>query len=131
MTEFNEPLLSWVLLVARCCLAAIFIVSGIHKGAWYPKAVEEWRQVGVPGFTLPLTILLHIAGSLALISGLYAREVAIVLAVFVLMATILVHNFWAMKGVEKLIHSRAALANLGVIGGLMLLAAVGPGNLIL
>ena len=130
MPEINEPYYSVVLLVARCCLAAIFVVSGIHKSVWYSKAVDEWKQACVPQFTLPLTILLHIAGSLALITGLYVSEVAITLAVFVLMATILVHNFWAMNGVEKLIHSRAALANLAVTGGLLLLAAVGPGELV-
>ncbi len=131
MIEFSEPYLSGVLLVARCCLAAVFLVSGIHKACWHSKAVEEWRLAEAPRYTLPPTIILHIAGSLALISGWHAREAAFALAVFTLLATIKVHHFWTMQGEEKLIRSRTALANLGVIGGLLILAAVGPGHFIL
>ena len=53
------------------------------------------------------------------------------LAVFTVVATVKVHHFWNMTGDDVLLHSRIALTNLAVIGGLLLLAAVGPGKLIM
>ena len=120
---------SFVLLLVRCCLAAPFLVSGIHKAGWYSKALEEWRHARVPAFTLPLTIALHLVGSAALITGLYAQPAALALAVFTLIATLRVHTFWNMQGNERLGRSRAAVGNVAIIGGLLLLWLVGPGNL--
>jgi putative oxidoreductase len=130
LQNLAEPYTSVLILIARCCLAMLFLVSGVHKAMWYSKAVDEWNRCGVPRFTLPPTIFLHIVGSIAMITGLYAREAALALAVFLLLATIKVHHFWTMQGEERLNRSRTAMANLGVLGGLLLIAAVGPGQLI-
>ncbi|NIO40692.1 MAG: DoxX family membrane protein, partial [Burkholderiales bacterium] len=73
-----------MILTARLCLAAVFLVSGIHKGIWYEKAVEEFKDAGVPaiGFFLPLTIALHLVAPLALVLGVFVREAALALALF-------------------------------------------------
>ena len=43
MISIEEPLASWILLVARVCLASVFLVSGVHKAVWYKKAVAEFN----------------------------------------------------------------------------------------
>jgi len=133
MIQIEEPLVSWMILAARLCLAGVYLVSGVHKVILYSKAVAEFHGAGVPviHFFLPLTIALHLLAPMALISGVYAREAALGLAVFTVVATAQVHRFWRMNGTERLDHSRIALAHLAVIGGLILLAAVGPGRLVL
>ena len=133
MLQLEEPLISWLILVARCCLAAVFLVSGIHKARYYDKALAEFRGAGVPvvGLFLPLTIALHLLASAGLVSGIYAREAALALALFTIVATLKVHCFWRMVGAERLNRSRVAMAHLAVVGGLILLAAVGPGSLTL
>ena len=124
---------SWVILFARVSLATVFLVSGIHKALWYEKAALEFRDAGIPflQFFLPATIVLHLAASLALIFGIFVRESALVLALFTVVATLKVHCFWRMSGAERLNRSRVALAHLAVVGGLLLLAVVGPGDLVL
>lgn len=129
----HEPWLSMLILIARTCLAMVFLVSGIHKGIYFSKAVEEFRQAGIPFLyiSLPGTIVLHVVASLGLITGIFFQESAIALAIFTLIATIKVHDFWNRSGKDRLDQSRIALDHLGIIGGLILLAAVGPGKLAL
>ena len=128
--EIQEPQLTFVILVARFCLGMVFLVSGVHKALWFSFAVKEFKQARLPkpGFFAFCTIILHIVAPLALIAGVLVFESALALALFTLLATIRVHDFWNKDGIEKLIASRVALSNLAIIGGLILLAVSGlPG----
>lgn len=120
-----------MILVARLCLAAVFLVSAIHKAIWYHASMEEFSNAGLRPVWLFVwtTTALHLFGSLALIGGIYVAEAALALAVFTLLATLQVHCFWRMEGRQRLERSRIAMANLAIVGGLILLAAVGPGRL--
>jgi putative oxidoreductase len=122
---------SWLLLVGRIALASVFLVSGIHKAFWYPKAVEEFKFDRIPWIplALPATIVLHLLGSICLIVGYQTQIAALLLAVFTALATLKVHAFWRLPEAEQLVRSRVANANLGVVGGLLVLAAAGPGIL--
>lgn len=126
----QEPWLSLMLLIGRVCLAMVFLVSGVHKGIYYSKAIDEFRQDRIPFIpvTLPGTIGLHLAASLGLITGLFVQECAIALALFTLIATFKVHGYWKFSGNERLNHSRIMLDHVGIIGGLIIVAVVGPGS---
>ena len=125
----DPPTAAWVLLAARLLIAFVFLVSGIHKAIWYQKAVEEFTVDGVPliSISLPATILLHLGGAICLILGVYTELAALLLAIHTAVATYMVHGFWRLEGIERLIRSRVFSANLGVIGGLLYIAALGPG----
>jgi len=129
----EEPLFSWFLLVGRVFLSLIYLVSGLHKGIYFQQAVAEFQEARVP-FTriaVVLTVVLHVVAALCLIIGVFVREVAMVLAIFTIVANWRVHDFWNLRdGPERLLQSRFALAHLAVVGGLLLLAAIGPGRLV-
>ena len=131
----SDPALSVFLLLIRLCLGTVYLVSGLHKGIWFGKAMQEFRDAGVQGVWVPLavmvTVVLHIAGALCLFTGIYAREASAVLCLFTIVATIQVHDFWNREGQDKLIQSRIALEHLAIIGGLALFVVIGPGNLVL
>jgi putative oxidoreductase len=129
----DPPTAAWVLLAARILIAFVFLVSGIHKAIWYQKAVEEFTVDGVPlvSISLPGTILLHISGAVCLILGVFTELAALSLAAHTAVATFMVHGFWRHEGIERLIRSRIFSANLGVLGGLLYIAALGPGAIAL
>jgi putative oxidoreductase len=130
---FDEPWLSWLLLAGRVMLALVFLVSGVHKGIWFGKAVREFQEARVPFlyFFLIGTIILHLIAPLLIMAGRLVTVSALALAVFTAAATVKVHHFWDMRGDDVLLHSRIALTNLAVLGGLLLLAGAGPGRLVL
>lgn len=126
----QEPVFSILVLVARIFLSAVFLVSGIHKMIWYTKAVDEFREAGVPliQLSLPATIALHIVASICILCGIYTQEAVLGLAVFTVLATLWVFPFWQHTGPARLEQSRVAMANLGLVGGLLMLAVSGPGR---
>ncbi len=109
-------------------LAAIILIISA-----YPASAQDNKPEVIPliAVTLPATIALHLVGSACLILGLFTTEAALILAAFTLLATERAHGFWRHSGKERLDRSRNALANLGVIGGLLILAVTGSGDLAL
>ena len=126
----DEPASSFLIFSARICLALVFLVSAIHKGIWYQKAVAEFQHDNIPAIwlTLPGTIGLHLIASMCLILGYQTREAALALAIFTVLATLKVHAWWRLPVDEQLGRSRIFTGNLAIIGGLLLLVAVGGGD---
>ena len=127
----DDTIIPILMLASRVCLASVFLVSGLHKAIWYQKAVLEFQRDRIPAISLilPGTIALHLVGSICLIVGYQTREAALALAIFTAVATLKVHAYWRLPEDQQLGRSRIATANLAIIGGLLLLAAVGPGPL--
>jgi uncharacterized membrane protein YphA (DoxX/SURF4 family) len=128
----SESLASWLYLAGRIVLAAVLLVSAVHKAVWYGRAVEEFQHAGIPliPIALPVTIVLHTFAPVAIIAGVYVVEAALALSVFTVVATVKVHNFWAMQGEQRLVISRVAMANFAVAGGLLVVAAIASGKLL-
>ncbi len=125
-----EPTSSFIIFLARVCLALVFLVSGIHKAIWYKKAVAEFQRDDIPaiGLILPATIGLHLIASTCLIIGYLTREAALALAIFTVVATLKVHAYWRLPEESQLGRSRIFTANLAIVGGLLMLVAVGGGD---
>ncbi len=128
----EAPWFSWCFLVGRILLALVYLVGGIHKGIWYQKALVEFQTARVPFVRVAVigTVVLHIAAPVCLILGVFVRESALALAVFTALATFKAHDFWNLSGANRLDQSRIAMAHLAIIGGLLLLAAAGPGRFV-
>jgi putative oxidoreductase len=118
-------------LLARLLMAALFLPAGISKIGGFAGTAGYIGSVGLP---LPevgaaLAIAIEVIAPILLIIGFYTRQAALVLAVFTLAATVLFHNYWAMPAEQQFMQSLMFFKNVGVVGGLLAIAAFGAGKL--
>lgn len=119
-------------LIARTLLTSPFWVSGLLKIFDFPAALGEAAHFGLqpaPLFAL-IVIVLQIVGSLAVILNRWTWSGAGALGVFTGLATLVGHAFWTIPDPAARFHDmNAFLANLGLIGGLVLAAVLSrPGR---
>ena len=129
----------------RVLLAVLFIVSGASKlfdvtattqmisdKIAIPAMVATYTSQleGITG--MPMAQMLAIAaGVLELLGGLLialnfgARFFAILLILFVIVATFYFHDFWNQTGPDARNNMISALKNLSIIGGLFIVAGLG------
>ena len=112
------------LLSGRAMLAVVFIMAGFSKlGAGYAGTQAYMESAGLPGLLLPVVVALEILGGIAILVGFQTRAVALMLAGFTLMASLLFHSDFSQQ-MQMILFMK----NIGLIGGFMLLAAKGPGD---
>ena len=64
-----------------------------------------------------------------LIVGWQARWVALALAGFTAVATVLFHNYWAMPAEQQMVQQLMFMKNLSIVGGLLMVFAFGAGRI--
>ncbi len=122
----------YVALLARLLVCVIFLLSGINKATNWSGTEAYMTAHGLntaTGVLLAGAIVVEVLGGLALLVGFEVRWVALVLFLYLIPATLLFHNFWALEGMarqEQMVHF---LKNLAILGGLLDLSVVGAGAL--
>jgi len=113
----------------RLLLASLFLPAGIGKITGFAGTVGFIASVGLPFPALAalLALTLEIVGSIALIIGVGARPAAIALALFTLVASFFFHPYWAVPADQQFVTQLLFFKNIGVVGGLLMLAASGAG----
>ena len=87
-------------LIARLCLAAVFLYSGVDKLWHWRSSIEEVRGDGLPwpaAFT-GATVFTQLVGGCLVATGFFAWLGALVLAGFTAAATVVGHRFWLRRG---------------------------------
>ena len=124
-----DSLRSPLAVVGRFLLALMFVMAGFSKIAGFAGTVGYIQSKGLPAAQVlaALTVVLEIGGGLMLMAGFHARWAALALALFTLLASVLFHNFWAMPAEQQMMQQLMFMKNLSVVGGLLLVAALGAG----
>jgi transmembrane protein len=120
-------LLKWVPVAGSIILTAPFWWSGVSKLLDFGSAKAELRSMGLPSPALAaaIVVIVQLGGSGLVISGRAVWIGASILASFTLVASLIGHPFWiAPKGMERTHHLNALLANLGLVGGLVLTVVI-------
>ncbi|WP_342593275.1 DoxX family protein [Ramlibacter agri] len=125
---------SKILVIAgRILIAALFLPAALGKLANFAGTTGMIASKGLPlpAVAAALVIALELGASLSLLAGFRTRWAAIALALFTVAAGLLFHDFWAAPAAAAMGQQQAFFKNLGIAGGLLLFAALGPGPLTL
>ena len=130
--------------LGRIFIPIVFLVSGIQKvmnigeiaqmlaanGVPIPDEIVPYLSYlgGIPKYEALgyLIAAIEIICGLMVIVGLKARWAALILAVFTACTIIFVYPFWE-GGADQIASRTEALHNLSIMGGLLLIVAVGAG----
>jgi putative oxidoreductase len=117
-------------LIGRILIAAIFLVSGIAKLTDTSGTVAHMEAQGLPSAHVLAIIagIAEVAGALSLIFGCLARLGAIGLFVYLVITTLIFHDFWNLAGPDRLAQMVDFMKNLSILGGLSLVVAYGAGR---
>lgn len=124
-TNTAAPAVDALALTGRILLAVIFLLSGLGKLADPAGTAAYVASAGLPAPVLAAwgAAILETVGGIALIAGFRTRIVALALAGFSVIAAVFFHAQFADQ--NQMIHF---LKNLAIAGGLLQLAAFGPGR---
>jgi len=117
--------------IGRIIIGLFFLSSGIEKLIGEPGAIQEMIRQGFPfavGWYWATAVFETVLGA-ALVLGILIGWTAVLLALFTLATALTIHTWWdnpvgSMARMSNLINFEK---NFAIIGGLLALAALGPG----
>jgi putative oxidoreductase len=116
--------------LGRLMLAAIFLLSAAGKLADFNGTAGMMASKGIPAAPVMLVgaIAFEIAGGLSILLGYRPRIGAVLLLVFLVLASYYFHDFWKIgdpkQKQDQMIHF---LKNLAIMGAMVLIIAEGTG----
>jgi putative oxidoreductase len=116
-------------LVARLLMSAIFIVFGLRKALAFAGTAGYFAKLGFPApeAMVVLSIIIEIGGGILLAIGFKTRWVAWLLTLFVVIGTLMAHRYWEFDAAQYANQMTHFFKNLCILGGLLMVAAYGPG----
>ena len=109
-----------------------YFLNSVQQNVWVEeqRAVHRYPAFYESDFELDelAALVINWAGALCLISGFQARIAGLVMAIYLTAVTLIFHKYWIianeMSRATMFMHFQK---NLGIIGGLLMGAALGPG----
>lgn len=105
-----------LLALSRVMAVGLFFVSGLSKIPGYQHNLDQMLQNGVPGFFLPLVILLEVGGGIAIAAGFLTRFTSVFMCVFSVLAGFLFYQGYSYE------HLIVWLKNISCAAGFLMLA---------
>jgi putative oxidoreductase len=118
--------------IARVFISGIFVQGALGKITGWSGQASYMQSHQVPAQLIPtmlgIALLIEAAGVLCLILGWQTRVAAFVMFLYLGVVSVLLHNFWAVHGSSAGGMQTQFLKNLGLMGGLLMIASFGPGR---
>jgi len=127
---FNAQTQNLFSLLGRALIALLFIPAGFAKIGGFAGTAGYIASKGIP---LPevgaaIAIVVELGLGLMLLVGWQTRWAALGIAFFTFVITFIFHNFWGVPAEQVMAQQQAFFKNLAVVGGLLAIAASGPGG---
>jgi putative oxidoreductase len=121
-----------ICLLGRILIGGIFVQSGFQKLMGLDAFAAGLARNGIPGaiaqVLAPIGAAVEFVGGLAIVFGLMTRYAAVLMIVFVIVATLISHRFWALQGAERRTQAVQFAKNAAIIGGFLFVFATGAGR---
>jgi putative oxidoreductase len=117
-----------IVVIGRLLFSLIFILSGFSH--FSDQAIEHAASKGVPfaSFAVPFAGMLAIVGGLSIALGWMARVGAVLIILFLIPVTAMMHDFWTLTDPMMRITQRIMfMKNISMLGGAILIAWFGAG----
>jgi putative oxidoreductase len=131
-TAQTSGLDEFILLLGRILLGWLFVFDGFWKIVDLGPFSAGLARDGVPflPITAPVAVAVEFLGGLAVLIGFQLRYTTLIMALFVVVASLIRHRYWEFPDPG----ARAAQVfnfyrNVSIIGGLLILRVAGPGRL--
>ncbi|MGF6905114.1 NAD(P)H:quinone oxidoreductase type IV [Paraburkholderia sp. GAS348] len=118
------------LLVSRVLMMVLFLLFGWQKLTGFSGTIGYMASVGspAPGLAAAVAVIMELAVGLLIAVGFYTRPLALLLGLYTLGTALIGHHYWTMSGMEQYANMINFYKNISIMGGLLLLAASGPGR---
>ena len=120
---------SFLLLIARIALVALFIIFGYPKLMGFSGTVQYMASSGAPMPTLSaiIAILMEVPAAILIVLGFFTRPLAVLFVLYTLGTAVIGHHYWNMSGDAVVPNMINFYKNISIAGGFILLAITGPG----
>ena len=119
-----------ILLVGRILIGWIFVRSGYGKIFDIPSYAATFPPRGLPTFLAYIAVPAEFFGGLALVFGFATRYAALVMVVFMLVATFSSHRYWDFAdAAARRAQDSNFYKNMAILGGIFFLFACGAGGI--
>jgi putative oxidoreductase len=113
-------------LVGRLLVGGMYLYSGVDNIVELPGKVGYAASKGLldaPIMVTAASSLLILAG-LSLVTGIRPKWGVAATAMFLIPVTLIMHNFWALQGLQRIAEMHNFQGNLGLLGSALIFLAV-------
>ncbi len=127
MNQSGNP--SFLPVSGRIFISFIFLIAGIGKIlAWHTYMnILSTKLIPFDPLVLLVAISVEILGGLSILLGYKIRYTGMILFLYLLPVSLIMHNFWAFNGMQFTNQFIHFLKNLAIMGGMLYLAHYGAG----
>jgi putative oxidoreductase len=118
------------LLTGRILFSLIFIFSALGHFKQGTIAFASSKGVPFASVMVPFSGIMELAGGISILIGYEARIGALLIVLFMLPVTLVLHAFWKIKDpMQKQMEMATFLKNISILGGALIITYFGSGEL--
>mgnify|MGYP006427620991 FL=1 len=116
-------------LIGRILFSMIFIMSGLNHFMKLDMMTGMASQAGVPvpGASVIISGIILVLGGLSVLLGYQAKIGAVLLFIFLILASFMVHDFWNYPEDQTMQQMISFMKNLSMAGGTLIIYYFGSG----
>ena len=113
-------------LIGRLLVGGIYLWTGIDNllDLNGKAGYAAFKGLVAPHVFVTLASLLLVVAGISLVTGLRPWIGVGAVVLFLLPVTVIMHNFWALEGIERIIELHGFQGNLGLLGSALMVLAI-------